>query len=305
MPNWNDIMNEAKELGGTYDVLRRRYLSNLFAVTGRNTIVYYSGWLQKPDQRSTVFSLSDADKTGFMSAIHGLDRAKGLDLILHTPGGDAAATESLVRYLRSMFNANIRAIVPELAMSAGTMVACACSEIVMGKHSSLGPIDPQFNGLPAHGVTEEFEKAQKEIKAQGQLAAFLWTPIIAKYPPTFVGECYKAIEWTKQIVKEWLQTGMCSGEANPALAADKIVRELADHALTKSHARHIAIDRAREIGLKVVALEEDQKLQDAVLSVHHCCIQTLSATNAVKIIENHSGVAFVVAQQQQLVTIPG
>lgn len=31
-----------------------------------------------------------------MTTIHGLDRTKGLDLVLHTPGGDLAATESLV-----------------------------------------------------------------------------------------------------------------------------------------------------------------------------------------------------------------
>jgi ClpP class serine protease len=29
-------------------------------------------------------------------------------------------------------------------MSAATMVACAANQIVMGKHSFLGPIDPQL-----------------------------------------------------------------------------------------------------------------------------------------------------------------
>jgi ClpP class serine protease len=45
------------------------------------------------------------------------------------------------------------------------MIACACREIVMGLHSSLGPIDPQMNGIPAHGVVEEFQQAADEIKA--------------------------------------------------------------------------------------------------------------------------------------------
>ena len=92
-----------------------------------------------------------------MTVIHNLDRTKGSDLILHTPGGETAATESLVDYLRSMFLGRHQAIVPQLAMSAGTMIACACKEVVMGKHSSLGPIDPQYLGLPAHGVVEEFK----------------------------------------------------------------------------------------------------------------------------------------------------
>ncbi len=33
----------------------------------------------------------------------------------------------------------------------------------MGKHSSLGPIDPQIFGLPAHGIIEEFQRISTEI----------------------------------------------------------------------------------------------------------------------------------------------
>jgi len=73
-----------------------------------------------------------------MLAINKLDRSKGLDLILHTPGGDIAATESLVDYLYSMFDKDIRVIVPQISMSDGTMIALASKEIVMGKHSNLG-----------------------------------------------------------------------------------------------------------------------------------------------------------------------
>ena len=59
-------------------------------------------------------SLDDEDKNGFMATIHNLDRSKGLDLILHTPGGNAAATQSLVHYLHQMFGSNIRAVIPHL-----------------------------------------------------------------------------------------------------------------------------------------------------------------------------------------------
>jgi ClpP class serine protease len=98
-----------------------------------------------------------------MSACHNVEKTKGLDLILHTPGGDLAATESIVNYLKSMF-ADIRVIVPQLAMSAGTIMACAARSIVMGKQSSLGPIDPQLGGRSAHGILEEFEQAHLEIR---------------------------------------------------------------------------------------------------------------------------------------------
>jgi hypothetical protein len=299
MPNWKELLEEVKAAGSTHDVIRRKYLQQLHEVTGRNVILYYSSWLQKGDlQRQGIggFSISDADKNGFMTAIHGMDRSKGLDLVLHTPGGDAAATESLVGYLRAMFDTDIRAIVPQIAMSAGTMIACACREIIMGKHSSLGPIDPQINGLAAHGVIEEFSSAQKEV-IKNQVLGILWQPIIAKYSPTLIGECQKAIKWAETMVTEWLVTGMFKDEAKPSDAAKKVLDELGSHALTLSHARHISIERALAMGLKVAALESNHKLQEAVLTVHHACIQTLTETPALKIIENHMGVAFIPSLQ--------
>lgn len=299
MPNWKQVLDQVKAAGSPYDIFRRGALAELSKVSERNTIIYYSGWLQKAElarQGFGGFELNDSDKNGFMAAIHGLDRKRGLDLVLHTPGGDLAACESLVEYLRSMFNGDIRAIVPQLAMSAGTMIACSCKQIVMGKHSSLGPIDPQFAGIAAHGVIEEFERARREI-AENPAAIPIWQPILAKYPPTFIGECEKAIQWSFEVVEEWLVTGMLAGRRAARRAAKKIVKELGDHALTKSHARHISATAAKQIGLSVVHLEDKPELQDAVLTLHHISIQTLAATSAIKIIENHLGMAFIQSAQ--------
>lgn len=294
MPNWKALIDEITASGSVLDIVRRKYLAQLHEVTDRNVIIYYSAWLQKRDllQQGVVgFDLDDSDKNGFMAAIHELDRTKGLDLILHTPGGDAAATESLVDYLRAMSGDNIRAIVPQIAMSAGTMVACACKEIVMGKHSSLGPIDPQMGGLAAHGIIEEFDRARQEIRSDPS-AIPLWQPIIAKYPPTLIGECQKAIDWAEEMVRFWLETGMFAGDTDASEKAARVVAEFGDHALTKSHGRHISLQKAREAGLAIVVLEDDDALQEAVLSVHHACITTLGETNMIKLIENHNGVAF-------------
>lgn len=298
MPNWHEINQEIQEKGSTHDVIRRKYLRQLHELTRRNTIIYYSGWLQKPNMGGT--DVNDEDKNGLMTVVHRLDRSKGLDLILHTPGGETAATESLVDYLRAMFDTDIRAIVPQLAMSAGTMIACACKEIVMGKQSSLGPIDPLYMGLPAHGVIEEFNRAYKEVKSDPAKAP-IWQPIIAKYHPTLIGECEKAIDWSREIVKEWLLTGMLQGEEDAETKADEIIQELSDHALTKTHARHLSATKCESIGLKIASLEDDDKLQDAVLSVHHACIHTLTSTAAFKVIENHEGVAFIKIARQVLV----
>jgi hypothetical protein len=302
MPSWHSILEEIRQRGSGHDVIRREYLAKLHALTGRNVIVYYSGWLQKPGLPG--IHVNDADKNGFMTAVHKLDRSKGLDLFLHTPGGETAATESLVDYLHSMFGTNIRAIVPQIALSAGTMIACAAKEILMGKHSSLGPIDPQFGNIPAHGIIEEFKRAHAEIKLDQSKIA-VWQPIIAKYQPTLIGECEKAIKWSNEMTREWLLRGMLSGDAEKEQKADAILAELSDHALTLSHARHLSAAKCKSLGLNVTMLEDNQQLQEAVLSVHHALIHTLSATGAYKVIENHNGVAFILMAQTVVLQAAG
>ena len=288
MPSWNEVLNELNKCPrrDALDFVRRKYLNELAKKTERNVIAYYSGWLQKPGISNS--DINDDDKNGFMATIHGLDRSKGLDLLLHTPGGNLTASESIVNYLRKMFGNDIRAFIPQIAMSAGTMIACSCKEIIMGKQSNIGPIDPQFGGIPAHGVIAEFKKALNEIKADPATIP-LWQVIVSKYHPTFLGECENAIELSSQIVSEWLKTNMFCDDSNKEVKVKKLIKELNNHHDTKTHSRHIHIDQAREIGLKIKSLEDDfnQDLQDLVLTVHHSFMHTFSNSNAIKIIENH------------------
>lgn len=293
MPNWKEVLHEIQEEqsklnnGNAIDIIRKKYLAKISEVTGRNTIAYYSGWLQKPN--SADASVNDKDKSGLMLAIHKLDRTKGLDLILHTPGGDIAATESLVDYLSSMFGNDIRAIVPQISMSAGTMIALSCKEIIMGKHSNLGPIDPQMSGLACQAVIDEFNQALAQIKATPS-SAILWQTIIGKYPPTFLGACSHAINWSKDMVSEWLRKNMCGGDE---LKVSAIIDTFANHNKQKSHSRHIPIVECQAVGLNILELENDPELQDAVLTTHHAFMHTFSNTYSVKIIENQLGVAYV------------
>lgn len=122
MPNWGEVLSEIQsvQVGNPLDIIRRKYLDIMHQYTGRNVIAYYSGFLQKPNNSGAI---DDNDKNAFMQTVYGLDKSIGLDLILHTPGGNTAATESIVRYLKSIFGKDIRAFVPQMAMSAGTMIA--------------------------------------------------------------------------------------------------------------------------------------------------------------------------------------
>ncbi len=296
MGNFEEIGKEIElELAQSpYDRIRRKCLQQLSEKTGRNVIVYYSGWLQKPGLPAAFVGVSDLDVQGFMGACNGLDRSKHLDLILHTPGGQLSATQAIVAYLRKMF-ADIRVVVPQLAMSAGTMIACSARSVLMGKQSSLGPIDPQLNGWPAHGVLSEFERTYQEILADQSpnlAKRALWQPILAQYKPTFIGECQNAIDLAEEMVKQWLKSGMFANDKDSEMKSNNVVQSLASHADTKQHDRHLSADECTSFGMVIEMLEEDQDLQDAVLSVHHACMHTLAATPTLKIIENQSGVSF-------------
>jgi len=284
MPAWNEVYKEIVHKADPSH-LAQKYLNLLFKKRSRNIIVYYSGWLQKPGVQGA--EINDNDTNSFMCVIHKLDRSKGLDLILHTPGGEVTATESLVEYLKEMFDSDIEVFVPQLAMSAGTMIACAAKLIHMGKQSSLGPIDPQINGLPVGAILKEFGKAAKATRNKPEEIP-LWQVIYSQCLPSMIVSCEQAIELAGTIAVKWLEEGMLADEQEKN--ASDIVEQLLDHGEMKTHNRHIGIKKAQKIGLKVKPLEKDQELQDLVLTIHHTYMYALAATPALKIIENHKGV---------------
>lgn len=303
MPNWNQVLIELQANSkGPHDLLRLKYLKKLHRHTGRNVLAYYSGWLQKPALRGNPnvdMTISDSDKTGFMTCSHGVDRSKGLDLLLHTPGGDVAATESLIDYLQSLYKGDIRAIVPQIAMSGGTLIALSCKQIVMGRQSSIGPVDPQVNGWPAQGLIEEFELAKAEV-ANDVRVAEVWRPILSRYWPTLLTSSRHAIDWSDQLLRSCLEGCMLKGidAEEQKKRIDSIANELGKQATSKNHARHISREDAVRMGVEVLELESDQELQDIVLTLHHSLTHTFSQTPAVKIIENHLGTCYVTQVQQ-------
>lgn len=287
MPGWNDILNQIKETPAQHDYVRRKYLKEYADYTGRNVICYYSSWLNKP--AASNLDINDSDMTGFMNAIKDMDCTKGLDLFLHTPGGDPAAAEAIVNYLRSKFNNDIRAVVPQLAMSAGTMIACAAKVIIMGRQSSLGPIDPQFNGIPAYNIKSEFEEAKDDLAKHPENATY-WAIKLQQYPAAFMKTALDAIDLSGELLEEWLGTCMFNKESEgPQI--DNIVKKLNEHDKSKNHGRHLNIEFCKRIGLKIHAMEDEPSLQDLALSVHHAYMITLDGTPVVKIIENDAGKA--------------
>ena len=308
MSDWNTILEEItqkttvhqSEVISVYDNTRRSYLRNLYSLTDRNTVIYYSGWLQKGNIIGT--EINDEDKNGFVSVLNDLDPSKGLDVILHTHGGEVGATFSIVDYLISTFGDNIRVIVPQIAMSGGTIIACACRDLYMGKYSNLGPIDPQVF-IPGHGYTaagaiiEEFSQISSKID-ENVNNVFLWQPILSQYSPGLIIKCQKAVELTKEKVKVLLSEGMFANTTDPSQISNQVVDILTNYEELKSHDLHLSADFCnKKVGLKINYLEDDPTFEDIITSIHNVCMHTFTNTAAHKIIENHNGKAFIKLSQ--------
>lgn len=311
MPTWGEILKELQTTqapngtGWDFDGVRRKYLKALYDYTGRAVIIYYTSFLESRQAPPADLQIGLQDIPGFMEAVSSV-KEKQLDLVIHSPGGSAEAAESIVTYLRKRFD-HIRIFVPVAAMSAATMVALSANEIVMGQHSQLGPIDPQFTiqtpegprSAPAKAILNQFEMAKKECTNASNLAA--WMPILRGYIPGLLTQCQDSRDLAVRMVSTWLKQYMFADDKEQEAKATAIADWFADYESFYAHGRRVSPDDAIAKGLKVIWLESDHKLQDAVLSVHHATAHTFAHTSAVKIIENHHGRAWIKMSGQLLV----
>jgi hypothetical protein len=272
--------------------------------TGRPVFLYATNWLgggAPPD----LTSISLEDIHGLMEVSRDVDGPR-LDVILHSPGGQAEATASIVRYLRSRFE-DIRVFVPLAAMSAATMWALAANRIVMGKHSQLGPIDPQLltaqGAIPARAILDQFEKAREAV-AENPASVGAYLPMLQQYGPALLQMCENAEALAERLVGQWLEAYMFAGRDDaPALAAET-AHWFNNHQVHQSHGLGIGRDAAREQGIVIDDLEDDEDLQDLVLSTFHATAITFNQSPAVKLIENHLGRRFMKSIQVQQIQIP-
>jgi len=120
------------------------------------------------------------DSEDVLRAIQMTDDDVPIDLVLHTPGGLVLAALQIARAIRE-HKAKVTVFVPHYAMSGGTLIALAADEIVMSKHSVLGPIDPQLGQSPAASIIKVVEqKPISEIDDQTLIMADVGRKAIAQ-----------------------------------------------------------------------------------------------------------------------------
>jgi ClpP class serine protease len=168
------------------------------------------------------------DSEDILRAIQMTDEDVPLDIVLHTPGGLVLAALQIAMAVRSR-SSKVTVFVPHYAMSGGTLISLAADEIVMCKHSALGPIDPQLGQSPAASLLKVIEqKPASEIDDN--------TFVMAD-----VGR--KAIAQVKAAAQELLSHRHSADEA------EKLAEKLSTG--TWTHDYPIFAAKAKELGLPV------------------------------------------------------
>ncbi|MCB9936345.1 MAG: serine dehydrogenasease [Planctomycetes bacterium] len=244
---------------------------------------------------SDIETLLDADVMGIFGDIFDLldvdvrdaienrtKRSKKLAVVLDTMGGVIEIVERMVQAIRHHYH-EVIAIVPDRAMSAGTVFAMSADKIMMDYFSCLGPIDPQIPRghklVPAKSYLAQYEALID--KAQNHE---LTTPEIVLLQQLDLGELHsfkeaEALsislleEWlAKYKFKDWIRT---EGSGKPVDAkmreerAGEIATKLMDQGRWHSHGRPISMATlTNEIGLKIDDFGADPKLSDAIKTYH-------------------------------------
>lgn len=179
-----------------------------------------------------------------------------LVVILNTPGGSAETVEKMVDMIRYHYK-ELFLVVPDYAMSAGTIFCMAADKIYMDYSSSLGPIDPQVNNgkqwVPALGYLDKVE-ALIEKSRDGTLteAEFL---ILQKVDLAELRSYEMARDLTVSLLKQWLvkfkfknwtkhrtnNPGSLVTDAEKEARAEEIAKQLGNNAIWHSHGRRIGI----------------------------------------------------------------
>ena len=206
------------------------------------------------------------------------DKKDSVVVILDTQGGVVEVVERMVTALRHVYG-NVTVIVPDRAMSAGTIFALSADRIMMDHLSSLGPIDPQIERdgklVPALSYLNQFERLNN--KAQ---AGALTTAEYALVSKLDLGELYQfeqarelsielLIKWLSNYkFKNWIKTKDRQLEVTPKMKEDRakeIAALLNNPERWHSHGRAIDMRTLQEeVRLKIDDLADNAILHQDV-----------------------------------------
>lgn len=295
MANLSAMMDEWAELSPEEIIpwVRGNLQKNLSEVSklmeGANVLMYFSAFLQQPKSKDT--SMEGEDINGIMSALHGMDFEKNLAVILHTPGGDVRAAEQIISYIHSKFK-KVTAIVPVISMSAGSMFALSCDEIIISRAGQLGPTDPQIRTpqgfFSVKDVIDQFDLARHSI-IKNPTEAHVWAPILQSYSPALHRYATRVEAYANTKIREWLKK---KGKNDTQVESILKVFHEKPHFHGERIDYEVLSDKSIDMNLQVSLLEDNQNLQNAVLQAYHTAT-LFAGTTMTKMIINDSGNAWL------------
>ena len=203
---------------------------------------------------------------------------QAISVVLRTGGGSAETTERMVGVLRQHYK-TVNFVVPDVAMSAGTIFCMSGDKIYMDYASSLGPIDPQVptpdtgDYVPALGYLDKIA----EITSKGSLTpadvVLLKSIDLAK-----LALFEQARDLSVDLLKDWLvrykfkdwkkhrttNPGKNVTTAQKAERAEEIARELANHKRWRSHGRNLDVVKLAELRIEIDDYSKDPDLRQAI-----------------------------------------
>jgi membrane-bound ClpP family serine protease len=201
-----------------------------------------------------------------------------LVILLNTPGGSVETVEKMVGTIRFHYQ-EVYFVVPDSAMSAGTILCMSGDKIFMDYTSSLGPIDPQvYNGknwVPALGYLDKVEELIKK-SGQGELteAEFM---MLQKVDLAELRSYEMARNLTIALLKEWLVKYKfkdwnihTSSQKSVTLTekekrAEDIANKLSNNSIWHSHGRSIGIETLTNfLKLKIEDYSKNNELRELI-----------------------------------------
>lgn len=195
-------------------------------------------------------SIDLTDIAGFTDLVNSIQDSKSIDILLHSPGGNPDATERIVSIIRDKFQ-NVSFLIPHSAYSAATMLALSGNEIILHPSAVLGPIDPQFDGIPARSIKRGFEKAKKTILKEGPNILPAYLPLIEKYSLHLLEICEDSEKLAKNLVKSWLSEYMLKNTTNKTNIINKSVRYFSNYDKHLLHSRPLDFQKLKKLNLNI------------------------------------------------------
>jgi ClpP class serine protease len=236
-----------------------------------------------------------ADIPNIETILNSVSGAEQINVLLHTPGGDGTIIEKMVEICRAHLsgkNQKLRVIVPNLAKSAGTILAMGADQIVMGYCSELGPIDPQVP-ISVSGMTQwvsafAFVEARDKLMVQIAEATKKKEPTVgllqqlAGLNIPFTDEMENHIEFSRKTAVTLLDKYMLKPDIADAKAREKKASEIAKQLLSKQlfpvHGHYIDAGTAKNMGLHVELLDRNDELWQLIWSYHIRCEVQMNLT---------------------------